>query len=1017
MQKSITKCEEKALSSATISVPFRNALLDKAMDSVGQRLKELKLRRKVPDILPSDQEVVYRVEYLSPFLTGPKELIVNKKVVSKPDEQSTSQPKSSSAPSRDQSQSKKSNATELDGTLQVEFKPQEAGTYTCRILLRSQFDVRMIEFEGKAISSGYRASLEFSVPARQSITQDIPLVNRTPNQDWVIQADLRGSYFSGPREVKVPRGSTVNYQLTFSPSWVCDISGELILSNPVTDDKMTFALRGTAEEPLAADHVVVDCKARQIVEYPLRVTELPLLQGQQKSANNAIFDVEMDLPFLKGEKLFKPSQMGGVYTFVVAPPRSGSYTGSIVFKDPQSEEYSWYTVEINAERAASEGTVRLQTPIRQAVVAEVSITNPFNSAVEFVVLLEGAGLVGEKKIVLDAGESAAYPLLYCPLFPGQAKGSISFSNDEFGEFWYDLILLADPAEDIVLPEFRCEIGARKSATIRIENPVGEEVVLRAASTNAQNFITRPEVLVLGPYEERTAEIEYCPSSILTAESGTVTYSNPAIGTWTYICHGMGLLPTVMEEISVASPVGRTTTQVATFRNPFPDARTFAVSIVSVASAGSDMDEFRPPSTSSTSTVSSFRSRLNTAASSSNAVPAAVDERVYQLLMRPTRQTLRAFSTLQIPISFTPSRMAEFKSVLVVEMVAASASASSADSAFDRESVSAQRLEWRFPIKGIAENTPSDRPFRFKCKSRTRMEENIEIVLPDLVQGGAQAQQQAVLREEFTHELIIPAQHSTVLNRALSIVPTVDLVVTRPNQPLKFHVTFVPLRPLRATIQLVILKKSGGRWKFDVDLEATPPDADDTILIEANMHKTESVCFRLTNIFPTPARFEARFTPESPLEFTVIPTSGMLAPFGAEDGTPFIVSYTASHYGKALSGILEVFTDEMEWRYEVRGCLPEYLPPQDVKTKIENRLPSTVETHLAQRSTQKRNFLLENLRRGPNGGPASAGGASSSNAPHVDGSDIASGTVARDGSVVSRRSSRSGGTRTSRPLLP
>jgi hypothetical protein len=40
-------------------------------------------------------------------------------------------------------------------------------------------------------------------------------------------------------------------------------TGELSLHNSSTGDKYTFALRGVGEEPLAEQHVVIECVARQ----------------------------------------------------------------------------------------------------------------------------------------------------------------------------------------------------------------------------------------------------------------------------------------------------------------------------------------------------------------------------------------------------------------------------------------------------------------------------------------------------------------------------------------------------------------------------------------------------------------------------------------------------------------------------------------------------------------------------------------------------------------------------------
>ena len=95
------------------------------------------------------------------------------------------------------------------------------------------------------------------------------------------------------------------------------------------------------------------------------------------------------------------------------------------------------------------------------------------------------------------------------------------------------------------------------------------------------------------------------------------------------------------------------------------------------------------------------------------------------------------------------------------------------------------------------------------------------------------------------------------------------------QHLFYSVNFIPLRPFSVTVGLVIRKATGGMWRYDVDLEALPPDPDDIIQIEAPLGRTESVSFHLTNIFPSNDPFTAYFTPETPSEFTVMPTKGVI----------------------------------------------------------------------------------------------------------------------------------------------
>lgn len=139
--------------------------------------------------------------------------------------------------------------------------------------------------------------------------------------------------------------------------------------------------------------------------------------------------------------------------------------------------------------------------------------------------------------------------------------------------------------------------------------------------------------------------------------------------------------------------------------------------------------------------------------------------------------------------------------------------------------------------------------------------------------------------------------------------------------------------------------------------------DDVITIECGLNKTESVTFRLNNVFAQPAAFRAFYTPDSPLDFAVNPAcvipysfssklfphrfpfvfilfalfsldvewgrslfgyslhadwltafpsdrEGVLSPYNGE-GTQFVVSFHASSYGKPPVGCLVIETDEMQ----------------------------------------------------------------------------------------------------------
>lgn len=295
----------------------------------------------------------------------------------------------------------------------------------------------------------------------------------------------------------------------------------------------------------------------------------------------------------------------------------------------------------------------------------------------------------------------------------------------------------------------------------------------------------------------------------------------------------------------------------------------------------------------------------------------------------------------------------------------------------------------FCQQGIAEAPPSDRVLTFSAQARTVEVQRLSLVLPGL---GAFAG-----KEQFSHEIVVPANNPSLqemVDRSITVRP-VQTVLTSPEQPVEFEVRFEPLRPFNANLEFIVNKRSGGRWRYELRVEATEPEPDDIIVVEAMMGHTSSVAFELTNQFPTYAPFRAYFTLESPAELVVHPPEGVLPPYGSE-GVSIVVSYTCTEYGKARVGklIIEVCskglgcvclclcvgtytlscspclhqTDDMRWSYEVRGTHPEFKAPA-VAARVEHRLPRRLAEQLEHHRTPPRNIMRDNMNVSRAGGPA------------------------------------------------
>ena len=159
----------------------------------------------------------------------------------------------------------------------------------------------------------------------------------------------------------------------------------------------------------------------------------------------------------------------------------------------------------------------------------------------------------------------------------------------------------------------------------------------------------------------------------------------------------------------------------------------------------------------------------------------------------------------------------------------------------------------------------------------------------------------VPEERFTYDLDVSEADADHIARTLTLTA---MQHTLNGSSLRMSIDWRPLRPCRLACALVVRKCSGGRWRYELNLEAGDSEPDDIIHIEAAINKKSAVTFRLANTFDKEARYQAFFTSESASVFTVTPVAGTL-PRAGTLGTLFTVAYTPVEYGKPLRGKLVI----------------------------------------------------------------------------------------------------------------
>lgn len=712
---------------------------------------------------------------------------------------------------------------------------------------------------------------------------------------------------------------------------------------------LVLALTGIATRAAPLAELEVHCTARERVTRSITVPN--------KSAHPVTFAVQADLPFVSGRpSLTVPPSSSAAYTLTVRPPVQGEFHGMVSFsKQPEpgdarssssgadeSGAEAWAALRVVVDAPPPEDVIRVEAPVRGAAAISLEVSNPLEEDAEFEAEVEGRGLLGDPVLFVSAGETALYEVLFAPLVPGRARGSITLSHPRAGQLSYSVETSAMAPEPEHLPEMRASVGRRDRCAVVVENPTRHEASVRAEVDNDRNFAVEPPTFVLAPYSRFEVVVTYTPSSVGEREQGTVRLRSDTVGEWVYHASGIGAAPEEEgEEVVLVAPAGLSASTSVPFRNPFPEPIQVQVEVKTDLPASQDgastvassvrLPPIRSAASARGRAASSSSSAASSASSSASSAAGAGEEDVFQLLKQP-RRPIAPFAVAQIPVAFNPSEIAEYSGTLQVRLPQ-------------------KDLTWTFPLRGVAEAPPSKRTLRFRAKARERAVQEVELLLPGL---------HADPDEQFRVELQAAEEVRDVVARAVSVEVADAAGVRGPEDPLMLRFHMHAAKPFRARAQLVVSKASGGRWRWETMLEAEEPDADDVVEVEAELGQRSSVALSLTNSQHAHAPFRAGFTLDSAAELSVSPTAGSLPPAGGP-GETIVVTFTPQEYGKVCHGRLVVETEADQWIYDVVGTQPRYRRPARARSRIDTRLDASHTRAMRARAAQRSsaNFIRAN----------------------------------------------------------
>lgn len=207
------------------------------------------------------------------------------------------------------------------------------------------------------------------------------------------------------------------------------------------------------------------------------------------SEQEAEFEVVTDIPNSSGSNSIKvPANQALPYELRVFALLSGISSRTIHFINKADKSFTWYSVQMHVKAPPAESSIDMSVEVRKALDFEINLVNPTtNKVLVYRVRFDGLGLKGDSTIELQPSESKKYVLKYAPMISQSSKGMIRFSNDELGEFWYELNLVAIESPPITLPEMTSPLGKSSIQTVTLVNPLNKTVEVTVNVSNKRDF--------------------------------------------------------------------------------------------------------------------------------------------------------------------------------------------------------------------------------------------------------------------------------------------------------------------------------------------------------------------------------------------------------------------------------------------------------------------------------------------------------------------------------------------------
>ncbi|XP_041651130.1 hydrocephalus-inducing protein homolog [Cheilinus undulatus] len=323
------------------------------------------------------------------------------------------------------------------------------------------------------VASTGKEVVNFVCPVRNSHTQTLPVTNPT-SQHCSIRPVIEGEQWSAEPSVNLEPFQNMMYKITYKPLTMTPDKkkhmGSVFFSFP-DGSGMLYSLQGTSEPPKAEDIIQHELPAKTLHTQMLPVHNW--LSKQQR------FHVLMEI--LKPDKTDETVSLKGV-DYIHVPPlakrdykmsffsyRQGQFTIKVTFSNMTTGEYLFYLVTFKVTSPGVLSTIQMEAAVRRTVSATVEVENPLTTATCLSIECNCPEISVPTQHTVPGQSKSSLSFEYRPLRADELTARLTLSNDDLGDFHYELVLRALPPPPEKTIHFNTSLGSSHSVLVKFIN--------------------------------------------------------------------------------------------------------------------------------------------------------------------------------------------------------------------------------------------------------------------------------------------------------------------------------------------------------------------------------------------------------------------------------------------------------------------------------------------------------------------------------------------------------------------